>query len=187
MASSRHPVAGAVAALVIGIYGSASADQTDPKLAQAFADLKAAQTPEAAQQIEAGIWEAWGQSHNAAVDQLMAMGVARLSAGDYAAALATFDQVVAMSPKFAEGWNKRATTLYLMRRYADSERDIGRTLALEPRHFGALSGLSMCELQMKRTKQALDALQRAQAIDPNLPDIARNIDELKRQLAQETI
>lgn len=165
----------------------ALADQTDPTLGGLFANLRAAKTPEAAQDTEAAIWSAWGQSHDPAVDRLMALGSAALQVADYPAALAAFDRVVAVSPRFAEGWNKRATTLYLLGRYEDSARDIDRVLALEPRHFGALSGLSLCDIKLKRTQDALAALRRAQAIDPNMPNIDYNIHELTLQLERESI
>lgn len=165
----------------------ALADQADPALGGLFANLRAARTPEAAQDIEAAIWSAWGQSHDPAVDRLMALGSAALQITDYPAALAAFDQVVAVSPQFAEGWNKRATTLYLLGRYEDSARDIDRVLALEPRHFGALSGLSLCDIKLKQTKGALVALRRAQALDPNMADIDHNIHELTLQLERESI
>ena len=171
---------------VLGV-GAARADQTDPKLDQLFADLKTAGPGDRAGSIEAEIWRTWGQSHDATVDQEMADGAARLSLGDLDGALAVFDKVVAKAPRFAEGWNKRATTLYFMGRLDDSERDIDRVLALEPRHFGALSGLGMCETRLDHTREALQALRRAQAIDPNLPGIAASIQELKTKLARESI
>ncbi len=174
-------------ALALAMSGPARADQTDPKLGLLFASLKAAESPDAAHVVEGQIWEIWGHSNDAEVDKLMATGAAWLSAGEYGRALATYDKVVALAPKFAEGWNKRATTLYFMDRYDDSQRDIARVLALEPRHFGALSGLGMCDMQMHRTRQALEALQGAQAIDPNLPGIAEHIEALRKQLERESI
>ena len=173
--------------LIWVMFGPARADQTDPKLAPLFSNLKTVGSPDAARSVEGQIWEIWGHSNDAKVDRLMAMGVAWLGAGEFDRALAAFNQVVAMAPKFAEGWNKRATTLYFMDRYDDSERDIGKVLALEPRHFGALSGLGMCDMQRHRTKQALDALRRAQAIDPNLPGIAEHIDALQKLVERESI
>ena len=173
--------------LAVAALGPARADQTDPKLDPLFATLKTAGSPDAARSVEGHIWEIWGQSNDAKVDRLMAAGAASLGAGDYGRALAAFDQVVAMAPKFAEGWNKRATTLYFMDRYDESESDIARVLALEPRHFGALSGLGMCDMQLHRTKQALEALRRAQRIDPNLPGVAEHIDALQKMLERESI
>ncbi len=173
--------------LSVATLPPARADQTDPKLDPLFASLKAAQSPDDARSVEGQIWAIWGRSNDATVDRLMTAGITWLGAGEYGRALATFDQVVMKAPKFAEGWNKRATTLYLMERYDDSQRDIARVLALEPRHFGALSGLGMCDMRQHRTKQAIEALQGAQAIDPNLPGIASHIEELRKQLERESI
>ena len=176
-----------LAGALVLVVGVARADQTDPKLDQLFADLKTVAPGDRAGSIEAEIWRTWGQSHDGTVDQEMADGAARLSLGDLDGALAVFDKIVAQAPNFAEGWNKRATTLYFMGRLDDSKRDIDRVLALEPRHFGALSGLSMCEMRLNRTREALQALERARAVDPNLPGIADNIQELKTKLARESI
>ena len=174
-----------IASLVVG--ASARADQTDPKLDRLFAVLKAAPTGDAARGVEAEIWQIWGQSNDDKVDSLMSAGAAWLNAGAFDRALAVYDQVVALKPNFAEGWNKRATTLYLLNRFDDSQHDIARVLALEPRHFGALSGLGMCDVQLHRTKDALQALETARSIDPMLSNIDNNIEELRRQIARESI
>ncbi len=187
MQSSGKLVASLLLALPVFIGGPVRADQADPKLDQLFTHLQAAKTTDAAQPVEAEIWDIWGHSTDERVNRLMTAGAASLGAADYGRALSIYDQIVALAPKFAEGWNKRATTLYFMDRYGESERDIERVLTLEPRHFGALSGLGMCALQLNQTREAIEALRRAQAINPNLPGIAGNIDELRKRLARESI
>ena len=187
---SGHALSGQFAlgavALLIGMAG-ARADQTDTRLNGLFAELKTAASAEAARPIEAQIWSIWLQSGNQDVDTLMAAGIRAMNDQDYGEALRAFSSVVARAPHFAEGWNKRATVLYLLGRFADSIRDINRALALEPRHFGALSGLGLCDVQLHRDEAALSAFERAVAVDPNLPAVRDNIEELKRQIARHSI
>jgi tetratricopeptide (TPR) repeat protein len=175
--------------LAVGLLAGpiAFADQKDPRLGQLFSQLKAAPDVDAAQPIEAEIWGIWGKSGDDNVDNLMAIGIAGLNDADYDQAYQAFSRVVKLAPNFAEGWNKRATTLYLMGRFADSVQDIEKTLTLEPRHFGALSGLGMCNMQLNKDKEALDAFQRALAVDPNMPGVKLNIDEIKKRLSNSSI
>jgi tetratricopeptide (TPR) repeat protein len=163
------------------------ADQTDQRLDALFAELKQADSPTAAHFIEQQIWAIWIRSDDGVANALMRQGTELLGAGDFDGALALFDQLVAHAPNFAEAWNKRATTLYLLGRFGDSVRDIGRVLALEPRHFGALSGLGMCDVRLSRIKDALDAMMMARAVDPKMAGIDDNIAELQRRLDDERI
>jgi Flp pilus assembly protein TadD len=165
----------------------AVADQNDPRLEPLFTALKTAPTTEAARPIEERIWAIWAKSGDKAVDVLMAEGVARLNGGDNDAALELFDRVVALAPNFAEGWNKRATTLYTMGRFEDSTRDIDKVLALEPRHFGALSGLGLCEIRLGKDREAFAAFERAAGVDPNLAGVQANLDALKKRLIKDSI
>jgi tetratricopeptide (TPR) repeat protein len=172
---------------LIGIGLPADADQNDSRLDSLITALKVAPTREAAGPLEERIWAIWSQSGNEAVDRLMADGITRLNGGDPDAALDIFDRVVAQAPSFAEGWNKRATTLYVMGRFADSTQDIDKVLALEPRHFGALSGLGQCDLRLGKDREALAAFQRAATIDPNLPGVQMNIEALRKRLIRDSI
>ncbi len=165
----------------------AAADQKDPRLGSLFAALGAAGSDAAAAPIEADIWAAWLHSDDPHVTDLMAQGAASLNTGDFAHALEAFDAVVAAAPDFAEGWNKRATTLFLLGRVADSIADIDRVLALEPRHFGALSGLGLCRAGQHDDKAALDAFGRALKVDPYLPGARENYEALKKQVEGEQI
>jgi tetratricopeptide (TPR) repeat protein len=89
--------------------------------------------------------------------------------------------VVKKAPGFAEGWNKRATIYYYMNRYEASIRDVEKTLALEPRHFGALAGLGSIYLETGKEQDALKALEKALAVHPHLIFVQMRVDKLKKK------
>jgi Flp pilus assembly protein TadD len=171
----------------VGVGVPAAADQNDPRLGPLITALKTAPTTEAARPIEEQIWAIWAKSGDKAVDMLMAEGIARLNGGENDTALELFDRVVRLAPSFAEGWNERATTLYTMGEFEKSVQDIDKVLALEPRHFGALSGLGQCNTRLGKDQEALAAFQRAAAVDPNLPGVQANIEALKKRLIRDSI
>ena len=100
-------------------------------------------TPQEAAEVDQRIWLLWLHSEDKAVNRLMAQGVIAMQRGALDRALDRFDEIVERAPDFAEGWNKRATVLYMMGRHRDSVADVQQVLNLEPRHYGALSGLGM--------------------------------------------
>ena len=115
----------------------------------------------------------------------MATGLSAMNAGDYRVALEAFGQLVEAKPAFAEGWNKRATLLYLLGRYQASVADIAKVLALEPRHFGALSGLALCDQQLGKDADALQVLRRTAAVFPEMPGLKERIKELTKKVEGE--
>jgi tetratricopeptide (TPR) repeat protein len=157
----------------------AGASQTDPRLNDLFRRLAVAKDATEAALIEQGIWSLWLQSGHPKIDQLMAGGMAAMDAGNADAAEEIFDEIVAQAPDFAEGWNKRATLRYLSGDYQGSLADIARTLALEPRHFGALSGMGLVYIALGDDAKALDAFRRAIKVDPFLAGAADRIRELE--------
>ncbi len=183
----RQLIAGLVLLIFAFVAAPTGADQKDARLDKLFAQLKAATSADEAQPIEAQIWQIWMESGDQNVDALMAIGTSALNDQDYGQAYRAFGRVVQLAPDFAEGWNKRATALYLLGRYQDSMKDIDKTLALEPRHFGALSGLGLCNAQLDKEKEALDAFEKALAINPNMPGIKQDAEDLKKSLAEKSI
>jgi len=170
--------------LLLGVTaGAASGDQKDPQLDALFAQL---QNPDSSdvRATEAEIWRRWLASGDDRIDGLMDGGVSAMNARDYAAALAAMNTIVEAAPDFAEGWNKRATLYWMMGDYEASIDDIDRTLALEPRHFGALSGLAMIRDAQGQPDRALEAFDRALAVHPHMAgaDIRRQM--LERQLGE---
>jgi tetratricopeptide (TPR) repeat protein len=63
-------------------------------------------------------------------------------------------------------------------RYDDSLADINHVLDLEPRHFGALSGLGMIKQQQGDKKAALAAFRDALAVNPQLEGAKQAVEEL---------
>jgi tetratricopeptide (TPR) repeat protein len=160
----------------------ATATQSDPRLGALFRRLAETGDASEAARIEQGIWSIWLQSGKPKIDQLMAGGMAAMDAGDTDAAEEIFDEIVEAAPDFAEGWNKRATLRYMTGDYRGSLSDIARTLALEPRHFGALSGMGLVYLALGDDAKALDAFRRALKVDPHLPGAADRIRALEDKL-----
>lgn len=145
---------------------------SDLHLDQLFAQLAVARTPEDAKQVERAIWARWNKSGSISVDLLMSRGLSALSTGDIDLALTFFDEVVDLAPGYSEGWSKRATVHFLQDDYAAALSDIEATLALEPRHFGAIGGLALVLEDLGDKEGARDAYRRALKIYPWLDGAA---------------
>lgn len=130
------------------------------------------------------LWQIWSRSGDRAIDRQLLRGVQQMQSGELEAALKTFDGVVRRKPDFAEGWNKRATVLYLLGRDVESLRDCDAVLARNPLHFGALSGMAQIHLRRDDPESALRAYERALAINPHLdggPEFLRLLEETVRR------
>ena len=165
----------------------ATADQTDKRLDALFARLKETETPDVARSVTSEIWSIWLHSGDRLSDELMRRGVTAMRAGRHKLALNQFELLVKHEPKFAEGWNKRATVLYALGQFQSSIDDIKRVLALEPRHFGALSGLGMCYEALGEEEAARDAYKLALSANPHLSRIRERIEHLQEQVRRKNI
>ena len=170
-----------------GAAGTGLADQRDPRLEDLFDRLKAAPDVRIAEVVAANIWAIWGEVADGAAALLLRDGVSAMGRRDLRTALAKFDQIVAIAPEFAEGWNKRATVNYLVGNYHDSLADIDKTLALEPRHFGALSGRGLVYLELEEEKLALESFEAALEVYPLMPGANFNAEVLRKRIGGKDI
>jgi len=177
----------AVAAALTVVAVEAAADQDDPRLDPLFEQLRGAEGRAAARIYEDAIWRIWLQTGDQALDETMAEGNRAMNRGRFKLALTRFNGVIEQAPRYAEGWNKRATLYFLMGRYDASIADIERTLALEPRHFGALSGLGQIHAAKGESEAALGAFERALDLHPHLNGVRRRVEELQRELGRSNI
>jgi tetratricopeptide (TPR) repeat protein len=169
------------------LIGQAWADQKDGRLPELFDRLLKSPSSETSEMLDGQIWEIWVEANDPEMNKLLAAGVEAMEAGDYPTALGAFNQLVEKKPDFAEGWNKRATLYYLMEEDEKSVADIDKTLALEPRHFGALSGLGLIHIRHERYEEAAKAYQRVLAIDPRNAGAQHNLEIVNDLIKKKSI
>lgn len=142
---------------------AAVANQPADTLDSLFAELKRERRDSQAKRISERIWAKWRDSGSATANLLMQWADKAVAEQKNGLALDLLDQVVVLMPEFAEGWNRRATLNYAMGNHGKSMSDIARVLRLEPRHFGAISGMAAIlaatgndELELRAWEQVLD-------------------------------
>ncbi len=99
--------------------------------------------------MTAEIWSIWRYAGDPAVNWMMHESQRYLTAGELDSALGGYALIIDAAPDFAEGWHKRATVHFLLDNYPASIKDINKTVALEPRYFGALAGLGLIYLHLE--------------------------------------
>jgi tetratricopeptide (TPR) repeat protein len=158
---------------------TAMATQKDPALDGLFQRLGTIDDPVAAAALQQAIWETWIKADTSDLDALMRQGMMQMAAQRLDDAVETFSQLIAQAPDFAEAWNKRATVHFLRGDMAASVADIQRTVALEPRHFGAWSGLGMIMADLGRPADAVKAYEEALKHNRHIEGLREHIEKLR--------
>jgi len=148
------------------------------ELDRLFADLVELDEADAAEPVAAQIRRLWARSGSDSMDLLLNRGREAMSAEDYDRARAHLSALTRLAPDFAEGWNAVATLNFIEEKYGTAVAQIERVLAIEPRHFSALSGLALI---LERTDQpiaAMKAWRRVNELYPGLKNAQDAIDRL---------
>lgn len=161
---------------------TARADQHHAALPTLLTQLHDTPNSDAAHALEQQIWSLWFEAPSAQASTLFEQGRKFAESGALPEALASFERLVKDYPDFAEAWNQRAIIRFLMDDVDGALADVEKTLALEPRHFGALTGRAQCHLRRQKPRAALTAFEAALVIDPWLAGVARQIERLRAQL-----
>jgi tetratricopeptide (TPR) repeat protein len=148
------------------------------RLGKLLHELGQPHPPRPVAEVEDLIWALWISHPSKAAEALMTRGIEAFADGRLAQARGHFDALVAAWPDWAEAWNKRATLAYVEGRDHEACRDIARTLALEPRHFGAIAGFGQICLRRGRPCEAAIAFRAALALNPHLHGIRALLDEI---------
>jgi tetratricopeptide (TPR) repeat protein len=147
-----------------------------------FGALKAAPDEATAKAVERRIWVLWLHSKSDTTNLLMSRVQKAIEEKDLDLALKLLDAIVKIKPDYVEAWNRRATIYYMKKDYGRSFSDIRRVLKLEPRHFGALTGLGLILQDIGDDKQALEVYRRALAVYPRLERVPEIVKKLKEKV-----
>ena len=164
------------------------ADDNKKEIDILFIQLKSALNFENSKDTEDKIWDLW-TTHPSKDDltKLLADGSSDMMDNKLETAYNKFTEVIEMDPNWAEAWNKRATVLYLMGKYELSQADIDKVLAIEERHFGALSGQGLVQTALNNYQKAIDSYIQAHKVHPFMKSPLIMIEKLQLQLQKQSI
>jgi len=173
--------------LIFFYINSVVADERNIQLNRLFNDLKINNTVPSSK-IEQKIWEIWStHPTDQKLTKMLAQGSALMNSRMFKEAIIIFDQVIDLDPKWAEAWNKRATVLYLVGEYQKSQNDIDQVLKLEKRHFGALAGQGLVNIELKNYEKAITSYKKAKEIYPSMKSPEIMIKKLEELIKKQSI
>ena len=180
--------------LVLGLlsFGNVNAEERKSELDKLFTQLKNTKNLSSALIVENKIWKIW-ESHPSndrrgyRLTELLDQGSLLINRRELNKAYEIFSQIILVDPNWAEVWNKRALVLYLMNQYQSSLDDINKTLVLEPRHFGALSGQALNYIELNQYEKAIKSYKDAQKIYPVIDGAKKMIPQLQELIKDQAI
>ncbi|WP_309082633.1 tetratricopeptide repeat protein [Chelativorans sp.] len=136
------------------------------RLDELFAELRQERNEVAARRIAGRIRQEWQRSGGETADLLLQWAQKAASEQKFHVALDLLDQAVVLYPDYVESWNSRALVHLMMNDFDRAMSDLSRVLAVEPRHFGAMSGLAGILRVTGNTDRAIELYRRMLEIYP---------------------
>ena len=147
-----------------------------------FFKLRNAKSLAEAQTVEQIIWSKWKKYKDPSLSEKLELGIRQMHNKNLKKALVTFTKIIEEAPDFSEALNKRATTYFLLQEYQASLLDIKATLALEPRHFGAISGMGLIFIKSGEYRRSLLMFRKVLESYPLSISAKANIEFIGRKL-----
>ena len=173
--------------ILFNFFFNSLADDRDNQLDILFNELKTNNT-DTIYLVEEKIWKIWSThpTEQKLTDRLEE-GSTLVRKNQLTQAVKIFTEVLNKDPNWAEAWNKRATVLYMIGDYDGSQNDIDKVLNLEKRHFGALAGQGLVNIQLKNYEKAIESYEKAQEIYPAMKSPKIMIKEIQELINQQLI
>ena len=172
--------------LLLGI-SQAFADERKEKLNKLFKELKN-DNSNLTYEVEQKIWKIWStHPKKNKLTLMLSEGSNLVRNNKLNEAVKVFTKVIELDPEWAEAWNKRATVLYLLGEFKNSQNDIDKVLKLEERHFGALAGQGLVNIQLKNYEKAIMSYEKAKKIYPSMKSPKIMIKEIEELIKKQSI
>ena len=166
---------------------SVSANDRDIELDKLFLELKK-NIPSLSSRIAQQIWTLWStHPSDQKLTSLLDEGSRLVQDRQLKRAINVFSEAIELDPSWAEAWNKRATVLYLMGKYEQSQADIDKVLMIEKRHFGALTGQGLVQTALKNYQKAIDSYIEAHKVHPFMKSPMIMMEKLQIELQKQSI
>ena len=145
-----------------------SANDRDIELDKLFLELKK-NIPSLSSRIAQQIWTLWStHPTDQKLTSILDEGSRLVQDRQLNRAIDVFTEAIELDPTWAEAWNKRATVFYMVGEFQKSQDDIDKVLELEERHFGALAGQGLVNIELRNYEKALMSYKKAQEIYPSM-------------------
>ena len=139
-------------------------------------------------EVEQKIWKIWStHPKDNKLTSMLATGTNFVNNNQYSKAIEIFTKVINLDPSWAEAWNKRATVLYLTGEFEKSQNDIDEVLKLEKRHFGALAGQGLVNIELENYEKAITSYEEVMKIYPSMNSPKIMIKQLKELIQKQSI
>ena len=177
-----------VTAIVIFFLSSVSfADDQERELDKLFLELKK-NIPSKSSNIEQQIWLLWStHPSDEKLTSILDEGSRLVQDQKLLRAISVFTEAIELDPSWAEAWNKRATVLYMIGEFQKSQNDIDKALELEKRHFGALAGQGLVNIQLQNYEKAIKSYQMAEEIYPAMKSPKLMIKQIEELIKKQSI
>lgn len=144
-----------------------------------FAKLAEAEDDREAIAAAAAIQRRWSQSGSDTVDLLAARALAAQAGGARPLARSLLDYVVALAPRWPEGFVRRARLRAIAGDDFGALQDFEQAAQIDPRRFDALRAIGEVAEKLGEKKRALDAYRKALAVTPREETLRKNEERLK--------
>ncbi|MBD1138947.1 tetratricopeptide repeat protein [Pelagibacterales bacterium SAG-MED46] len=167
-------------------FSSMASDQQQ-ELNKLFAELKK-NIPSLSFQIEKKIWTIWStHPTDQKLTSILDEGSKLVQDQKLFNAISVFTEAIQKDPNWAEAWNKRATVYYMVGEFKKSQDDIDKVLKLEERHFGALAGQGLVNIQLENYEKAIKSYQKAEEIYPGMKSPKLMIKQIQDLIKKQSI
>ena len=164
-----------------------TANERDDQLDKLFYELKK-NVSSSSSSIARQIWTLWStHPTDQKLTSMLDEGSRLVQDQKLISAIDVFTEVIEMDSSWAEAWNKRATVFYMIGEFQKSQDDIDKVLELEKRHFGALAGQGLVNIQLKNYEKAILSYKKAQEIYPSMQSPKTMIKQIENLIKQELI